>query len=113
MKAMDIKTTPLEVDRKCWVFSDGNSIPFREIESEIQDRLNLIKINVYGEYIPENLSIEPMVYIQAGYEGYHYRQQLDKSVFCGKGIESYYDWLAKMIAQQFARRLFLKEDNNV
>lgn len=109
MEIMDIKTTPLEVDRKCWVYSNGNSIPFKEIELEIQNKLSLIKVRVFGEYNENDLSIEPIVFVQADYEGYHYRFMLEKRLFNDNdSIENFYNWLAEKIAHGFAVKLFLK-----
>lgn len=109
MKASDLKTTSLECDRKCWVYSNGNSITFSEIEMDLQKRLKRIKVRVYGDYFPEDLSIEPIVYIQADYEGYHYRERIEKRLFIDyDNIDSFYDWLAEKIAHCFGIKLFLE-----
>lgn len=111
MQIMDIKTTPLEVDRKVWVFSNGNSVPFSAIEQDIRERMKNVNINIYGQYDPKYPEIEPIVYLQVDYEGYHFRTMLDKRLFkeyC-ENINDYFEYLTGNIAIRFGRKFFLKD----
>ena len=107
MNLMDYDTTPLECDRRCWVYSNGNSITFSEIENEIKERTNNLFIRVYGHYVPKDLSIKPTVYVRAETEnGYVCNIALQKNIFKEKHIE-YYDYLVNKIAHKFAKTMFI------
>ena len=105
MKFNDFITTKVEVDRKCFIYDDLNSISFSEIEEEIRKRTKRLHISVFGEYDIKS-NIEPFVYLQASFEGLKYRTLLEKRVFKDKNVNSYYDYLANRIAHQFANKFF-------
>lgn len=44
---MSNKITTLECTKRCFVYENGNSIPFSEIENEIKSRTRNIEIDVY------------------------------------------------------------------
>ena len=105
MKINDFIITKVEVDRKCFIYSDLDSISFSEIEDEIRKRTQRLHISIYGEYDPKS-NIEPFVYLQASFEGYKYRMLLEKEIFKEKDVDSYYNYLADNIAHQFAYKFF-------
>lgn len=107
MNLMNYDTTPLECDRRCWVYSNGNSITFSEIENELKERTKNLFISVYGYYIPEDLSIKPIVYVRVETEnGYVCNIALEKNIFKEKAND-YYDYLVKNIIHKLAQNMFI------
>ena len=109
MKLMDYDTTPLECDRRCWVYSNGNSVCFSEIENKLKGKTKNLFIRVYGYYIPEDLSIKPIVYVRAeNKDGYVCNIVLEKNIFKEKA-DDYYDYLVRNIAHKFAQNMFIND----
>ena len=105
---MSNKITTLECTKRCFVYENGNSIPFSEIENEIKSRTRNIEIDVY-EYIDEkNPLLEPIVFIQASYNGYKFRETIEKEEIGKDNPNGYYDYLAKHLAYAFGNKYFLK-----
>lgn len=105
MKFNDFLTTPVEVDRRCFIYNNLESISFDEIEEEIRKRTKNLYIIVYGEYDPK-CPLDPFVFLQASFEGYKYRCLLEKKAFKNKNVNDYYDYLADNLSQQFAYKVF-------
>lgn len=105
MKFNDFIITKTEVDRKCFIYDELTSVSFSEIEEEIRKRTKRLHISVYGHYCPKS-HVEPLVYLQASFEGYNYKTLLQKKYFNKEDVNSYYDYLANNITHQFAHKFF-------
>lgn len=113
MKIEDFKTTPLECDRRTWVYSNGNSITFSEIEQDLNNKIKNMRVRLYGEYDEKNLTIEPYVFARfETKDGYVSTLMLEKKMFNSDNLDSYYDYLVKNIANKFAKAMFIKNEND-
>lgn len=107
----DIKTTPLECDRRTWVYSNGNSITFSEIETDINNKIKNMFVRIYGEYDPTNLTMEPFVYARfETKDGYIRIIKLEKKIFKERNTyDDYYDYIIKQTTYMLARAMFIEE----
>ena len=112
MEIKDFKTTPLECDNRTWVYSNGNSITFSEIEMDLNSRIKNMKVRIYSEYDVTNLLIEPIV--TARFEtkyGYIRTIMLEKEIFKERNTyDGYYDYIIKQTTYMLARAMFVKEE---
>ena len=110
MNLDDYRVLPIECDRKCLVFSNGNSITFNEIELELKSRTKNLNIVVYGTYEPTDLRIPPLVRARfCTGDGYVKEISLEKHLFRdGKDKSSYYDYLVRYVATVLASSMFLR-----
>lgn len=114
MKIEDYKTTPWECDRRTWAYSNGNSITFSEIEQDLNNKIKNMKVRLYGNYDPKNLTIEPCVIaVFETKEGYKRTIILEKQIFKErKTYDSYYDYLIRQITYMLARTMFVKNESD-
>lgn len=108
----DFKTTPLECDRRTWVYSNGNSITFSEIETDINNKIKNMRVRIYCEYDPTNLTIEPFVIAKfETKDGYIRTIMLEKKMFKERNTyDGYYDYIIKQTTYMLARAMFIKEN---
>ena len=103
---MNNTITSIECIRRCFVYDNGYSVPFSEIEEKIRKRTRNLHIHVYG-YDDEENKYQPIVFIQADYEGYHYRTPIQKEIFMKKDVNGFYDFMAKQLAHAFGNKFFI------
>lgn len=108
----DFKTTPLECDRRTWVYSNGNSITFSEIERDLNSKLKNMSVRIYSEYDVTDLRLDPIVTARfESKDGYIKTIMLEKKIFKERNTyNGYYDYIIKQITYMMARAMFIKEN---
>lgn len=100
---IDNFVTKYEIDERMFIYTDGRTIKFDEIERIVQEKVRNIKIMVHGDYFKK---LDPVVYIQANFNGYSSKIVLDKKILIREDSINYIEYLANHLVRNISYQYF-------